>query len=138
MTPTPKAFRASTPKASPARAAGTRPHGPSSSIEEAEFLRKVGQQVRDARARHGMTRRMLAHDSGLSERYLALLEDGRGNLSMVLLRRVAAAIDVPLARLVLEDEPTVEAQLIAERLGHLDEAELAEASAPLAPEDRPL
>ena len=75
--------------------------------------------MRDARARHGMTRRMLAHDSGLSERYLALLEDGRGNLSMVLLRRVAAAIDVPLARLVLEDEPTVEAQLIAERLGHL-------------------
>jgi XRE family aerobic/anaerobic benzoate catabolism transcriptional regulator len=129
MTPAPKDLRASTPNGSPTRAAGTRPHGPSSALEEAEFLRKVGQQVRDARARHGMTRRMLAHDSGLSERYLALLEDGRGNLSMVLLRRVAAAIDVPLARLVLEDEPTVEAQLIAERLGHLDEAELAEASA---------
>src|SRR5580693_3099009 len=126
------------PKAFPARAAGTRPHGPSSSIEEAEFLRKVGQQVRDARARHGMTRRMLAHDSGLSERYLALLEDGRGNLSMVLLRRVAAAIDVPLARLVLEDEPTVEAQLIAERLGHLDDAELAEASVLRVAEDHPL
>ena len=74
-----------------------------------------------------MTRRMLAHDSGLSERYLALLEDGRGNLSMALLRRLAAAIDVPLARLVLEDEPAVEAQLLAERLGQLDEAELAEA-----------
>ena len=66
------------------RAARARPHGPSSALEEAEFMRKVGQQVRDARARHGMTRRMLAHDSGLSERYLALLEDGRGNLSMVL------------------------------------------------------
>jgi hypothetical protein len=65
MPTTPKALRASTPKASPARAAGARPHGPSSALEEAEFLRKVGQQVRDARARHGMTRRMLAHDSGL-------------------------------------------------------------------------
>jgi ribosome-binding protein aMBF1 (putative translation factor) len=99
MTLTPKAVRASIPKASAVRAAGARRHGPSSALEEAEFLRKVGQQVRDARARHGMTRRMLAHDSGLSERYLALLEDGRGNLSMVLLRHVAAA------PLVLEDRP---------------------------------
>ena len=79
------------------RAERARPHGPSSALEEAEFLRKVGQQVRDARARHGMTRRMLAHDSGLSERYLALLEDGRGNLTKVLLRRVAK--DRPLREL---------------------------------------
>jgi XRE family transcriptional regulator, aerobic/anaerobic benzoate catabolism transcriptional regulator len=78
--------------------------------EEAEFLRLVGQHVRDARARHGMTRRMLAHDSGLSE------------------RRVAAAIDVSLARLVSEDEPAAESELIIERLRHLDEAALNEVS----------
>jgi XRE family transcriptional regulator, aerobic/anaerobic benzoate catabolism transcriptional regulator len=93
--------------------------------EEAEFLRAVGQHVRDARARHGMTRRMLAHDSGLSERYLAQLEAGEGNLSIVLLRRVAAAIDVSLARLVSEDEPEAESELIVERLRHLDEAGLS-------------
>jgi XRE family aerobic/anaerobic benzoate catabolism transcriptional regulator len=71
---------------------------------------------------------MLAHDSDLSERYLAQLEAGEGNISIVLLRRVAAAIDVSLARLVLEDEPAVECELIAERLLYLDEAERTEAS----------
>jgi XRE family aerobic/anaerobic benzoate catabolism transcriptional regulator len=111
-----------------ATAPGSFPTDSSASAEEAEFLGKVGRHVRDARARHGMTRRMLAHDSGLSERYLAQLEAGEGNISIVLLRRVAAAIDVSLARLVLEDEPAVECELIAERLLYLDEAERTEAS----------
>jgi XRE family aerobic/anaerobic benzoate catabolism transcriptional regulator len=93
------------------------------------YLRKLGERVRNARARHGMTRRMLAHDSGISERYLAQLESGRGNLSIVLLRRLAAAIDVPLSSLVDDEEPSVEFELLAERLRRLDEPQLAEASA---------
>ncbi len=96
------------------------------------YLRKLGERVRDARARHGMTRRMLAHDSGVSERYLAQLESGRGNLSIVLLRRVAAAIDVSISSLVSEEEPPVEYELLSERLRRLDETELAEASSLLA------
>jgi XRE family transcriptional regulator, aerobic/anaerobic benzoate catabolism transcriptional regulator len=96
--------------------------------EEAQFLRNVGQHVRDARARHGMTRQMLARDSGLSERYLAQLEAGEGNLSIVLLRRVAAAIDVSLERLISEYEPAAESELIIERLRHFDQAELTEAA----------
>ena len=96
------------------------------------YLRKLGERVRDARARHGMTRRMLAHDSGVSERYLAQLESGRGNLSIVLLRRVAAAIDVELSSLVREDEPPVEFDLLTERLRRLDETELTEAASILA------
>ena len=97
-----------------------------------QYLRLLGERVRDARARHGMTRRMLAHDCGVSERYLAQLESGRGNLSIVLLRRVAAAIDVPLAELVSEELPPVEYALVAERLRRLKPAELAEAAAILA------
>lgn len=92
----------------------------------------LGERVRDARARHGMTRRMLAHDCGVSERYLAQLESGRGNLSIVLLRRVAAAIDIPLFELVSEELPPVEYALVAERLRRLKPAELAEAAAILA------
>lgn len=98
----------------------------------APFLELVGERVRDARTRHGMTRRMLAHDSGVSERYLAQLEVGRGNFSIALLRRVAAAIDVPLAELVSEDVPPVEYALLVERLRRLSQAELAEAAALLA------
>ncbi len=93
------------------------------------YLRRLGERVRDARARHGMTRRMLAHDSGVSERYLAQLESGRGNVSIVLLRRVAAAIDVAVSSLVNEEELPVEFELLAERLRRLDETQLAEASA---------
>jgi XRE family transcriptional regulator, aerobic/anaerobic benzoate catabolism transcriptional regulator len=98
----------------------------------AQYLKLLGARVRDARARHGMTRRMLAHDSGVSERYLAQLESGRGNLSIVLLRRVAAAIDVPLTELVSEELPSVEYALIAERLRRLKPAALTEAAAILA------
>jgi XRE family transcriptional regulator, aerobic/anaerobic benzoate catabolism transcriptional regulator len=98
----------------------------------AQYLRLLGERVRDARARHGMTRAMLAHDCGVSERYLAQLESGRGNLSIVLLRRVAAAIDVPLAELVSEELPPVEYALVAERLRRLKPAELTEAAAILA------
>ncbi len=90
----------------------------SGSDTSAQYLKLLGERVRDARARHGMTRRMLAHDSGVSERYLAQLESGRGNLSIVLLRRVAAAIDVPLTELVSEELPSVEYALVAERQEH--------------------
>ena len=60
---------------------------PSDGAAPLAYLRLLGERVRDARARHGMTRRMLAHDCGVSERYLAQLESGRGNFSIVLLRR---------------------------------------------------
>ena len=95
----------------------------------AAYLKTLGRKVRDARARHGMTRRMLAHDSGISERYLAQLESGLGNLSIVMLRKLAKAIDVPVAELVNDEPPVpVEYGLIVERLKRLQPAELAEAT----------
>jgi len=98
----------------------------------AEYLATLGRKVRDARARHGMTRRMLAHDSGISERYLAQLESGLGNFSIVLLRRLAKAIDVPVAALVSDEPPAPVAYgLLVERLRRLKPAELSEASAML-------
>ena len=102
-------------------------------IAPASYLRLLGERVRDARARHGMTRRMLARDSGISERYLAELEAGRGNLSIALLRRLASAIDVPVAELVSDDPARpIEYTLLVERLGRLDPGELTEASAMVA------
>ena len=102
-------------------------------IAPEKYLRLLGERVRDARARHGMTRRMLARDSGISERYLAELESGRGNFSIALLRRVAAAIDVPVSELVSDDPPRpVEHAMLVERLRRFDAKELAEASAMIA------
>ncbi len=76
--------------------------------DEDGFLRLLGERVRELRARRGMTRKLLAKDSGVSERYLAQLEGGQGNVSIVLLRKLAAALGVPLERLVAdgpEDPP---------------------------------
>ncbi len=109
----------------------SQPH-PNGACASAPYLRILGERVRDARARHGMTRRMLAHDSGVSERYLAQLESGRGNLSIVLLRRVAAAIDISISNLVSEDQPPIEFQLLTERLRRLGPSELTQASSILA------
>ncbi len=101
--------------------------------DEAGYLKLLGERVRNARARHGMSRRMLAHDSGISERYLAELESGRGNFSIVLMRRLARAIDVPIAELVTDEEPRpVEYRLLVERIGRLGGTELSEASKILA------
>ena len=95
----------------------------------ADYLKMIGKRVRDARARHGMTRRMLAQDSGVSERYLAQLEAGRGNFSIVLLKRVAAALDARAADLISEDAVSLEYGLAVERLRSLTPAQLTEASA---------
>ena len=64
------------------------------------YLTALGARVRDARAKRGMARRILARDSGVSERYLAQLEGGTGNPSVAVLRQIAHAVDYPLADLV--------------------------------------
>jgi XRE family transcriptional regulator, aerobic/anaerobic benzoate catabolism transcriptional regulator len=79
------------------------------SPSEAEYLKLIGDRVREARARRGMTRKILAKDSGVSERYLAQLEGGQGNISALLLRDIARALDVRMESLVLEGfEPSVD------------------------------
>lgn len=58
---------------------------------ESEFLVQLGDRVRDARMLRNMSRRELARRSGISERYIALIEGGKGNVSIVLLLRIAQA-----------------------------------------------
>ena len=71
---------------------------------EAAYLARLGERVRALRTQHAMTRKNLAEASGVSERYLAQLESGRGNISILLLRKVGRAMGVPLERLVHDDE----------------------------------
>src|SRR6266700_3237906 len=100
---------------------------------EAEFLRLLGERIRAARARRGMTRKILARDSGVSERYLAQLEGGAGNISILLLRRVAAAMGLPLADLVHDGpERAVEYTLARQLLDGLTPDELTQAYRVLA------
>ncbi len=68
-----------------------------------EFLMVVGQRVRQQRARKSMSRKRLAEVSSVSERYLAQLESGQGNMSIALLRKVTSAIGISLGDLMSEE-----------------------------------
>ena len=73
-------------------------------ILETDFLHQLGERVRAWRAEHATTRRALASASGVSERFLAQLEAGQGNISVLRLRALARAMRVPLESLVRETQ----------------------------------
>ncbi len=79
--------------------------GMSGDREIREFMSAVGQRVRQARQRKGISRRVLSERSGVSQRYLAQLESGSGNISIALLYKVARALDHRVEWLVGEDDP---------------------------------
>ena len=68
------------------------------------LIRRVGQRVRAARSRRGLSRRALSERSGVSPRYLAQLEAGAGNISIGLLQRVALALGQTIEALVAAEE----------------------------------
>lgn len=70
--------------------------------QEAAYLARLGERVRSWRGANGMTRKSLSAASGVSERYLAQLEAGQGNISVLLLRKLAHAMGVAMERLVRE------------------------------------
>jgi XRE family aerobic/anaerobic benzoate catabolism transcriptional regulator len=65
-------------------------------------LQLLGDRVKQARARRGMTRKQLARDSGVSERYLAQIEGGEGNISVLVLRQLSKALSVSVDALLFE------------------------------------
>ncbi len=96
------------------------------------LLPRLGDRVRETRARRGMTRKILARDSGVSERYLAQLESGQGNASVLVLSQIAQALNLPVADLLRdENDQSVELTLIQQLLKRLPAAKLAKVRAQL-------
>jgi XRE family aerobic/anaerobic benzoate catabolism transcriptional regulator len=92
------------------------------------YLRRLGERVRMLRNRRGMSRKALAKQAKVSERYIAQLESGLGNCSIVLLRRIARAIGLPVTQLVHEGaEPPLDLVLLTQFLERLPPALLSEA-----------
>ena len=93
------------------------------------FLRLVGERLRLVRARRGMSRRLLAEQSDVSERHIAQLEAGAGNISLLLLHRLAAALAVSVDELVdVARQERPHGALVLERLlERLAPEQLAEA-----------
>lgn len=68
------------------------------------FLVKVGARVRELRETRDLTRRELAAASGLSERFLADLEAGAGNISVQRLDELGRALGTSAGELLLDAE----------------------------------
>jgi XRE family aerobic/anaerobic benzoate catabolism transcriptional regulator len=96
------------------------------------YLRTFGERVRAERARRGMSRKLLADHAGISERYISQLESGKGNVSILLLRQIAAALGLPLSRLVEDESPSPEMTLVRQFLARLSPPQLKEAYAWMA------
>ena len=100
---------------------------------EEVYLKRVGERVRLGRARRGMSRKILSKASGVSERYLAELERGAGNASLLVLRQIADALGLEAAELIADHaERPIDLTLILHQLERLAPGELAEARRLLA------
>lgn len=78
------------------------PEGTMAKAEDPEdvFLSELGQRLRKMRTLRGMSRKVLSKASGLSERYIAQMESGEGNVSIILLRRLSNAMGAKLEDLI--------------------------------------
>lgn len=93
---------------------------------ESDLHRLLAQRVRAARAQRGMTRKQLAQHSGISLAYLARIESGTGNISLALLHRLAASLNLPLESFLSRAEThNADFALILEFLKRQSPAELA-------------
>src|SRR6476661_10678619 len=94
-------------------------------------LAELGARVRAWRARRGMTRKQLAADSGLSERFLADVEGGKGNVSINSLEAAARALNITILEL-LQDAPRPALARLNILLARLDDGQLDQAYALVA------
>jgi XRE family aerobic/anaerobic benzoate catabolism transcriptional regulator len=98
-----------------------RPPAKDRSVTDAgHYLDRLGERVRRMRNQRGMTRKALAQHADVSERYLAQLESGDGNISIMLLRRVARAMGMQLPQLVSEQsDPPLDTVLFSQFIERL-------------------
>lgn len=94
--------------------------------ESKATLSELGARVRAWRARRGMTRKQLASDSGLSERFLADVETGKGNVSINSLEAAARALNISILEL-LQDAPRPALARVQGLLTRLDDTQLDQA-----------
>jgi XRE family aerobic/anaerobic benzoate catabolism transcriptional regulator len=91
-------------------------------------IAELGARVRAWRARRGMTRKQLAADSGLSERFLADVETGKGNVSINSLEAAARALNITVLDLMQDAQRPALARVHG-LLSRLDDAQLDQAYA---------
>lgn len=87
---------------------GTARTGQARQVRRPAVLLALGAKVRALRGALGLTRKALAEAARVSERHLASLELGQGNISVLVLHQVAKALDSPLSELLVDSPATGE------------------------------
>ena len=77
---------------------------------ESFLLRDLAQRIRALRKSRSLTRKNLSQLANVSERHLAQLESGEGNISILLLNRIATALNTPLADLFASESQSFPAE----------------------------
>src|SRR5580704_17488981 len=112
------------PRRAPASRIKTRRADP----QDTAYLALLADKIREARAQRGMTRNALAADSGVSLRFLAQLEGGQGNPSILVLRRIASAMGFPPDDLLSDDPPPgIDRIMAVQMLKRLSDDDIAKA-----------
>jgi len=88
------------------------PAASAEAVSDADFLGAIGRRLREARERQGKARKAVAQVAGVSERYLAQLEGGIANASVLLLRNVAHALGMSVSDTLAHKDHPVEERLI--------------------------
>ncbi len=85
--------------------------------EREHLLDELGQAVRERRAGRGLTLRELSERAGVSTRFLADLEAGRGNISVLRLHDVAVALGTTASELLAAEARRARARPVIALLG---------------------
>ncbi|MFC3110697.1 helix-turn-helix transcriptional regulator [Undibacterium arcticum] len=97
------------------------------------FLIALGERLKTLRARRGLTRKALARMADVSERHLANLESGVGNVTVLFLRQLTSVLNCTLAEAIGDETASSpEWLMIREILRGRSETELAKGRAALA------
>ncbi len=94
---------------------------------DTEFIRAIGRRVREGRARRGISRKALALNADVSERYLAQVENGETNPSIMVLRHISTALGFSLMELLEAQQDSTEYRLIQRFLEQLSPNRLEDA-----------
>lgn len=76
--------------------------------EDGNFLRLVGDRVRECRKSLGLTQEELAELASIHLTYVSHIESGKANASICVYRRISAALRMPLVQLVDVDLKRIE------------------------------
>lgn len=66
---------------------------------QADVLKKTGLRIKTLRMERHLTQERLSNDIGMAQSYLAEVENGKRNVSLVNIARIAKGLDVQLGEL---------------------------------------